>query len=188
MVQHSTSRLLPFKLVDEWANPCTTLPSWTLTPLASLLQSDTPEMATTRKGPRAPAAASGFKLATAKLSGGQGTDHFSKVSAPVGEYSVTFQSCHAGKVLTTVEPLRVSVIKSALPGSVQWMLPEEQEHQADHLPDITLSWPPLNQAGEHVTSSCTVQLSALAGNSSIRQRCPCVYVYNLDQSTIGSAI
>ncbi len=154
MVQHSSSRPLPFKLVDEWANTCTTLPCCTLTPVASLLQPDTPEMATTRKGPKAPAAAAGFKLATAKLSGGQGTDHFSKVSAPVGEYNVTFQSCHAGKMLTTVEPLRVTVIKSALPGSVKWILPEEQEHQADHLPDITLSWPPLNQAGEHV-SSCS---------------------------------
>ncbi len=154
MVQHSSSRPLPFKLVDEWANTCTTLPSWTLTPLASLLQSDTPEMATTRKGPRAPAAAAGFKLATAKLSGGQGTDHFSKVSAPAGEYNVTFQSCHAGKMLATLEPLRVTVIKSALPGSLKWMLPEEQEHQAANLPDVTLSWPPSNSAGEHV-SSCS---------------------------------
>ncbi len=155
MVQHSTSRPLPFKLVDEWTNTCITLPSWTLTLLASLLQPDTPEMATTRKGSRAPAAAAGFKLATAKQSGGQGTDHFSKVSAPVGEYNVTFQSCHAGKMLTTLEPLRVTVIKSALPGSVKWMLPEEKEHQADHLPDIILSWPPLNQAGEHASSSCS---------------------------------
>ncbi len=155
MVQHSSSRPLPFKLVDEWANTCTTLPSWTLTPLASLLQSDTPEMATTRKGPRAPAATAGFKLATAKLSGGQGTDHFSKVSASVGEYNVTFQSCYAGKMLTTLEPLRVSVIKSALPGSVKWLLPEEQQHQAGHLPDITLSWPPSNQAGEHASASCS---------------------------------
>jgi len=154
VVQHSSSRPLPFKLVDEWENTCTALPSWTLTPLASLLQSDTPEMASTRKGPTAPAQAAGFKLATAKLSGGQGTDHFSKVSAPVGEYNVTFQSCHAGKMLTTMEPLRVTVVKSALPGSLKWLLPEEQEHQADALPDITLSWLPLNQAGKHV-SSCT---------------------------------
>ncbi|KAL0024570.1 hypothetical protein WJX79_009165 [Trebouxia sp. C0005] len=121
MVQHSSSRPLPFKLVDEWANTCTTLPSWTLTPLASLLQS--------------------------------GTDHFSKVSAPVGEYDITFESCHAGKTLATLEPLRVTIVKSALPGSVKWMLPEEKEHQAGHLPDITLSWPPANQAGDlmHLT-------------------------------------
>ncbi|KAL0023092.1 hypothetical protein WJX77_000674 [Trebouxia sp. C0004] len=149
VIQHSSSRPLPFKLVDEWANTCTTLPNWALTPLASLLQSDTPEMAvTTRQGPRAPATAAGFRLATAKLSGGQGTDHFSRVSAPVGEYNVTFQSCHASNMLATLKPLRVTVVKSALPGSVKWILPEEQDHQTDPLSDITLSWSPLNQAGD----------------------------------------
>lgn len=150
VAQHSDSTSFPVKLVDEWQNVCTSLPACSLTVQPSQMQPEATDTPTTRKRPRAPPAPVGFKLATAKLTAGQGTDHFSNMTAAVGEYSVTFQTVHAGRTLTTAQPLSVVVTKSALPGSVSWLLAEELDQdmtQADELRPIPVSWPPLHQSG-----------------------------------------
>lgn len=125
--------------------------------MATQQQSEAAEVHNTRKTSKAvasPSSVPGFKLAAGKLAGGQVTDHLSKVSADVGNYYLHFQCTHAGKTLMTAEPLRVTVTKSALPGTVRLLLEDELGSSMtsdDDLPDITLSWPVPGQTGKQST-------------------------------------
>ena len=154
VAQQSDSQQLPFKLVDEWGNACITSPGCKLSVQALPVQTEAVGVPNTRRKSSAsatPLAAPGFKLASGKLTACRMTDHLLKVSAALGDYNVTFHCTCAGKVLSTAVPLRVTVTKSALPGSIRWLLSEELHSgktQTDELPDIKMSWSPVQQAGE----------------------------------------